>query len=76
MPDFRALWDVALPYGQFLAESEHHRGLWQGIYNIMRVPDWAFQAVPPGTRRRLLTYLRRSDLASYRALIEQLGLRH
>ncbi|MBA3658903.1 MAG: 30S ribosomal protein S15 [Gemmatimonadales bacterium] len=29
-----------------------------------------------GTRRRLLTYLKRSDLASYRALIEQLGLRH
>ena len=29
-----------------------------------------------GTRRRLLTYLKRSDLASYGALIEQLGLRH
>jgi small subunit ribosomal protein S15 len=29
-----------------------------------------------GTRRRLLTYLRRSDLPSYRALIEELGLRH
>ncbi|MGH7703599.1 MAG: 30S ribosomal protein S15 [Gemmatimonadales bacterium] len=29
-----------------------------------------------GTRRRLLTYLKRSDLATYRALIDQLGLRH
>jgi small subunit ribosomal protein S15 len=29
-----------------------------------------------GTRRRLLTYLKRSDLPSYRALIEELGLRH
>lgn len=29
-----------------------------------------------GTRRRLLTYLRRSDLATYRGLIEELGLRH
>ncbi len=29
-----------------------------------------------GTRRRLLTYLKRSNLASYRSLIEQLGLRH
>ena len=29
-----------------------------------------------GTRRRLLTYLRRSDLPTYRALIDQLGLRH
>jgi small subunit ribosomal protein S15 len=29
-----------------------------------------------GNRRRLLTYLKRSDLQSYRALIEELGLRH
>ena len=29
-----------------------------------------------GSRRRLLTYLKRSDLGTYRALIEQLGLRH
>ncbi len=29
-----------------------------------------------GTRRRLLNYLRRKDLARYRSLIEELGLRH
>ena len=29
-----------------------------------------------GTRRRLLQYLKRSDLTGYRALIEELGLRH
>jgi small subunit ribosomal protein S15 len=29
-----------------------------------------------GTRRRLLTYLKRTDLKGYRALIEELGLRH
>jgi len=29
-----------------------------------------------GTRRRLLTYLKRSDLETYRSLIELLGLRH
>ena len=29
-----------------------------------------------GTRRRLLTYLKRSDLPTYRSLIEELGLRH
>ena len=29
-----------------------------------------------GTRRRLLTYLKRTDLENYRALIEELGLRH
>jgi small subunit ribosomal protein S15 len=29
-----------------------------------------------GTRRRLLNYLKRTDLVGYRALIEELGLRH
>jgi small subunit ribosomal protein S15 len=29
-----------------------------------------------GQRRRLLAYLKRTDLAGYRSLIEQLGLRH
>ncbi len=29
-----------------------------------------------GTRRRLLSYLRNTDLATYRALIQELGLRH
>jgi small subunit ribosomal protein S15 len=29
-----------------------------------------------GTRRRLLSYMKRTDLQGYRALIEQLGLRH
>ncbi len=29
-----------------------------------------------GTRRRLLNYIRKNDLPTYRALIDQLGLRH
>ena len=29
-----------------------------------------------GNRRRLLTYLKRTDVVNYRALIEELGLRH
>lgn len=29
-----------------------------------------------GTRRRLLEYLRRTDLEGYRRLIDELGLRH
>lgn len=29
-----------------------------------------------GQRRRLLDYLRRTDLAGYRRLVEELGLRH
>jgi len=29
-----------------------------------------------GTRRRLLTYLKRKDLAGYRQILSQLGIRH
>ena len=29
-----------------------------------------------GQRKRLLTYLRKNDLSTYRALIQELGLRH
>jgi small subunit ribosomal protein S15 len=29
-----------------------------------------------GTRRRLLNYLKHNDLATYRTLLDQLGLRH
>jgi len=29
-----------------------------------------------GTRRRLLTYLKRTDLAGYRQILSQLGIRH
>jgi hypothetical protein len=54
MTDFKALWAMALPYQGFVAASDQHKGLWEGIYRIGRVPDWAFQAVPLGTRRRLL----------------------
>ena len=54
MADFRELWEHALPNERFVAESEQHRGLSEGIYKDKRVPEWAFQSVPPGTRRRLL----------------------
>jgi hypothetical protein len=54
MTDFKALWNLALPFEGFVAASEQHKGLWEGIYRIVRVPDWAFQAVPLGTRLRLL----------------------
>jgi hypothetical protein len=52
--EFRELWELALAYERFVAESQQHRGLWEGIYRLMRVPDWAFHSVPPGTRRHLL----------------------
>jgi hypothetical protein len=54
MTDFESLWQQALSYEAFVAAGGQHRGLWEGIYRIVRLPDWAYQLVPPGTRRRLL----------------------
>jgi hypothetical protein len=54
MQDFRTLWDQALTYDAFLAVSTKHKGLWEGIYGIARIPAWAVAAVPTGVRRKLL----------------------
>ncbi|HXG45598.1 MAG TPA: thioredoxin family protein [Gemmatimonadales bacterium] len=52
--DFRSLWDQALPFSRFVAESEAHRGLWEGVYRLARVPEWARAAVAGDPPRRLL----------------------
>ncbi len=55
MTDFRALWDLALSYEDFLAASDlKHRGLWEGLHRLARIPDWALAAVPGDAGRRLL----------------------
>jgi DNA-binding transcriptional LysR family regulator len=55
MLDFRTLWTEALSFEAFVAACKaEHCGLWQGVYNLARVPEWASAAVPPGTHRRLL----------------------
>jgi Thioredoxin len=54
MLDFRTLWEQALPFDAYVAASSQHRGLWEGLYRIARLPEWALSAVPAGTRRRLL----------------------
>lgn len=54
MIDFAGLWDKSLTFDGFAAASEKQRGLWEGLYRIAVVPDWAVAAVPPGTKRKLL----------------------
>jgi len=54
MLDFKTLWESALPYPEFLAASTKHKGLWEGIYAIARLPAWATGPLAPGPRRRLL----------------------
>lgn len=49
--------------GHFRTHKKDHHGR-RGLLKLV------------GTRKRLLTYLKRSDLAGYRGLIEELGLRH
>lgn len=55
MLDFKKLWDQALTFEAFVASCKaEHCGLWQGIYNLARVPQWALDAVPQGVERKLL----------------------
>jgi hypothetical protein len=55
MLDFKELWDKALTFDAFVATCKaEHCGLWQGIYNLARVPDWALAAIPSGAQRKLL----------------------
>jgi hypothetical protein len=54
MLDFKSLWNRALTYPEFLAASTKHKGLWEGIYAIARLPAWATEMPAPGARRLLV----------------------
>ena len=54
-PDFRTIWQTAIPYSRFVAEARQHRELWEGIYRTAHIPRWAVeQACERGKNRRLL----------------------
>lgn len=53
--DFRALWDQALPYDQFVQKAHVNRDLWYAMYRIARIPDWALaKARAAGATHRFL----------------------
>ena len=55
MLDFKKLWEDGLTFHAFVASCKaEHCGLWQGVYNLARVPAWAREAVPQGSLRKLL----------------------
>ncbi len=54
MLDFAQLWNEALPFHAFVAQSTRHRGLWEGIHRIAVVPDWIRDADYTDTPRHLL----------------------
>ena len=55
MLDLKAVWDKAQPFDAFVESCKaEHCGLWRGLYNLARVPDWALAAVPAGAGRKFL----------------------
>lgn len=52
--DFKAYWDKAQSFADFVGSSEQHRGLWEGIHRLTRLPEWAVEAVPAGFEAKLL----------------------
>lgn len=55
--DFRALWNGAKTFDQFVAGAQKNKDLWLGVHRLARLPDWALTAIPAGTTRRLLVIL-------------------
>jgi hypothetical protein len=53
MLDFPRLWRQAITYQAFLEASGSHRGLWEGLYRLARIPDWA-KAAGEERKRNLL----------------------
>jgi hypothetical protein len=53
MLDFPLLWQKAISYQDFLETSGSNRGLWEGLYRLARIPEWAREA-GEGKRRNLL----------------------
>ena len=54
MLDFKTLWNQALPFHDYLAAATRNQELWEGIYRLARIPQWAMKVVPEGEKRQLL----------------------
>lgn len=53
--DFRQLWQQAATFDQFAAAAAgDHRPLWENVYRLARVPDWARHPIAAGEVRHLL----------------------
>ncbi len=54
MLDFKTLWASAYTFADYLVASTEHKGLWEGVYRLARIPGWALMSLPTGAERRLL----------------------
>ena len=53
--DFECLWGEGIPYTRFLEEAEENRSLWEGVYRLAQIPEWALdEACEKGIGRRFL----------------------
>ncbi|MEP6573014.1 MAG: thioredoxin family protein [Gemmatimonadota bacterium] len=57
MLDFPALWKSSLTFQEFVDASTEHRGLWEGVHRLARIPEWARSVIPPEGMLRLLVLL-------------------
>ena len=53
MLDFRSC-GTGVDLRGFRGGEHKHKGLWQGMYRIARLPEWAASAAPAGVHRKLL----------------------
>ncbi len=56
-PDFRTLWQEALPWSAFFAPDMELRPLWEGVYRNVTLPEWAVAAAAkvPGLKFLVIT---------------------
>jgi Thioredoxin len=55
MLDFKKLWNESLDYKAFVDGCKaEHCGLWQGVYQLARIPNWVQGAVPDDAGLKLL----------------------
>ncbi len=53
-PDFRTLFTTGFTFDAYLAASTEHKGLWEAVHRLARIPDWARNALPASVTRHLL----------------------
>lgn len=74
--DFERLWEEAIPYDRFVAEAEHLRGVWEGVYKKAVLPSWAVaqaEARYGGVRLLVLTEDWCWDAANELPVLAKLG---
>jgi hypothetical protein len=55
MLDFKQLWSESIGYKEFVDSCRaEHCGLWQGVYQLARIPEWARSVVPANAGLKLL----------------------